>query len=183
MSKLFKRIICICIAVFMTTAIIAPTAVSAAKNTKTESAFYYQRDPQWGYGRAGYSACYISSFAMILTNMGHKNATPADVYQVNGHSTYMMQSRITNAYDASWKRTSVSGKSNSYKINLTKKLLKENPQGVIVRNSSHTMIATDVTTNGNIVFNDPAYPNGDQIEISKTQHRGWGAISYIEVVD
>lgn len=179
MSKLMKRVLSALITVVMMVSVALPQAVYASENA---SVFYYQRDAKWGYGRAGYSACYLSSFAMILTNMGHENATPADLYKVNNYSSYMIQSRITNKYDVSWNRISVYGKSKSSKIAMVKELLEENPQGVIVRNSGHTMIATRITKKGNIVFNDPAYPNGDELFMSETQLGSWGVISYIETI-
>lgn len=182
MSKFMKRMLSALIAVVMLTAMMMPQAVSASSTESKTSVFYYQRDAKWGYGRAGYSACYLSSFAMILTNMGHENATPADVYRVNNYSSYMVQSRITNKYDVDWTRISVYGKSKDYKIELVKELLEENPQGVIVRNSGHTMIATRVTKKGNIIFNDPAYPDGYTLFMSQTQLNNWGAISYIETI-
>lgn len=182
MSKFFKRLVSAFLAVLMITVIAVPTGAFAATTESAESVFYYQRDSKWGYGRAGYSACYLSSFAMILTNMGKENADPADIYRVNNYSSYMVQSRITSKYDVSWKRTSVYGKSSSYKMELVEELLEKYPQGVIVRNSGHTMIATRVTSKGIIIFNDPAYPNGDNLTMSKTQLGSWSAISYIEII-
>ena len=179
MSRFMKRIVSALIAVIMMASIALPQAAFASAE---RSVFYYQRDAKWGYGRAGYSACYLSSFAMILTNMGIEDATPADVYRVNNYSSYMIQSRITNKYDVSWNRMSVYGKSSSYKMDLVKELLEENPQGVIVRNSGHTMIATRLTKKGNIVFNDPAYPDGYELFMSQTQLGSWGVISYIETI-
>ncbi len=182
MSKVWKRLISALLAVLMITALMAPTSVFAAEKENNRSVFYWQRDAKWGYGRAGYSACYLSSWAMILTNMGHEEATPTDVYQVNNRSSYMIQSRITSHYDVSWKRISVYGKSSDYKIEMVKELLEENPQGVIVRNSGHTMIATRVTAKGNIIFNDPAYQDGFCLYMSDTQLGSWGNISYIETI-
>ncbi len=184
MRKVLKRMISVFLAVLMLTAIAVPTQVSAAESNKStqKSVFYWQRDSKWGYGRAGYSACYLSSFAMILTNMGHENATPADVYKANNSSTYMVQSRITKKYDVSWKRISVYGKSSSDKIALVKELLEECPQGVIVRNSGHTMIATRVTAKGTVIFNDPAYSDGYSLYMSDTQLGSWRNISYIETI-
>ena len=179
MSKLFKRILSAIIAVMMLTAVVVPQNAYAATNN---SVFYYQRDSKWGYGRAGYSACYLSSFAMIITNMGHENATPADLYRVNGYSTYTIQSRITSKYGVSWVRNSVYGRSKASKIAMVEELLEKYPQGVIVRNSGHTMIATHVNDNGTIIFNDPAYSNGAQLTMSQTQLGSWSAISYIEVI-
>lgn len=188
MNSFLKKLLAAWIAVMISiltvpTCVFARTAPTTEEQTQTVAdTFYYQRDAKWGYGRAGYSACYLSSFAMILTNMGKENATPADLYKTNNRSTYMIQSRITGKYSVNWERISVSGKSKDSKINLVKQLLSENPQGVIVRNSGHTMIATHVSSNGNIIFNDPAYPNGYSLSMSNTQLGSWNSISYIEIL-
>ena len=63
MSKFMKRLLSALIAVVMLTAMMMPQAVSASSTESKTSVFYYQRDAKWGYGRAGYSACYLSSFA------------------------------------------------------------------------------------------------------------------------
>ncbi len=184
MSKRCKRLISAFLAVLMIAMVMAPTGVYAAETEKenNRSVFYWQRDAKWGYGRAGYSACYLSSFAMIITNLGHEDATPADMYKANNHSSYMIQSRITSKYDVSWKRISVYGKSTDYKIEMVKELLEECPQGVIVRNSGHTMIAIGVTDDGTIVFNDPAYSDGHHLLMGDTQLGRWSNISYIETI-
>lgn len=183
MSQSIKRISTIFLALIMAVMIVFPAAQHADAATASSTAtFYYQRDSKWGYGRAGYSACYLTSFAMILTNMGNEGATPAKIYALNHYSSYIIQSRITSYYNVSWKRNSVYGKSTSSKISMVKDLLEKNPQGVIVRNSGHTMVAVGVTAKGNIIFHDPAYPDGDFLGMSQTQLGSWSAISYIETI-
>jgi hypothetical protein len=183
MSRSFKRVLTVTLALMMAIIMILPASqLASASSSSTSSVFYYQRDSKWGYGRAGYSACYLTAFAMIITNMGQSNATPADIYRVNNYSSYIIQSRITSKYNVSWNRTSVYGKSQSSKIKMVKELLEKYPQGVIVRNSGHTMIATRVNSKGTIIFNDPAYPNGDNLTMSQTQLGSWSVISYIETI-
>ncbi len=182
MSQSMKRISTIFLALIMAVMVVFPSAQRADAATESNPTFYYQRDSKWGYGRAGYSACYLTSFAMILTNMGYESATPAKIYAINRYSSYIIQSRITNYYGVSWKRSSVYGKSTNSKISMVKDLLEEYPQGVIVRNSGHTMVAVGVTSKGNVIFHDPAYPDGDFLGMSQTQLGSWSAISYIETI-
>lgn len=76
--------------------------------------------------------CYITSYAMILRNMG-KDVNPVDVYIANGCSNYVVHSKIASAYNVSTSETgNINSKSVKEKQTFIKELLEKYPQGVIV---------------------------------------------------
>ena len=58
---------------------------------------HYYSQKGWSYnGKTLTSLCYITSYAMILKNMG-KDVNPVDVYVANGYSNYVVHSKIASA--------------------------------------------------------------------------------------
>jgi uncharacterized protein YjdB len=105
---------------------------------------YWQHDPQWNLPRGG---CGIASYAILISNKCGNSITPKMVYEANGKSVYMppwsdknQTNPILKGLGISYKhiRESLSGKNNSYKIEQLKKLLKDNPKGVMAGFAGNT---------------------------------------------
>lgn len=164
----------------------------AAVKQETAHAFYSQYDPtyvelysaapyNWTAGRNGY--CYVTSYAMLLTNLTGTAVTPKDVadinYQAGGNPTMCYHGSIVGkygkrlvsaldtgsiyykSYDSSRGLTYIDNSSSENVIAALKEALDRNPEGVMVRDTSmpHTMVAVGYEGD-TVYFNDPALSEG-----------------------
>ena len=125
----------------------------------TDSHWYSQQG--WKYnGKTLTSLCYITSYAMILKNMGF-DVDPVDVYVANGKSNYCNHTTISKYYgvDSTSETGSLSSKTTAQKKEFIKGLIEKYPQGVIVGGNygsgTHYMVAKKVEDD-EIYFDDPA---------------------------
>lgn len=161
-------------------------------NEEIKNIFYSQYDPEytekyseapynWTEGRNGY--CYVTSYAMLLSNITKTIITPKDIADINllenENPSICYHYQIVSAYDKKLVPALAEGsvyfkeydktRGLTYIDNQTpesviaaiKEALDRNPDGVMVRDTSmpHTMVATGYDGN-TIYFNDPALTKG-----------------------
>lgn len=145
---------------------------------------HYYSQKGWTYnGKTLTSMCYITSYAMILRNMG-KDVNPVDVYIANGCSNYVVHSKIASAYNVNTSETSsINSKSVKEKQEFIKELLKKYPQGIIVGGSygsgTHYIVAKKVVDD-EILFDDPAI--GCCVPISKVYKHTWETLDMYRII-
>lgn len=161
---------------------------SVKKNT-----FYSQYDPEyielygeapynWTAGRNGY--CYVTSYAMLLSDVTGEVITPKDVADINyaacGNPSMCYHGSIVGkynkklvpalaedslyykSYDSTRGLTYIDNSNSENVIGAIKEALDRNPHGVLVRDTSmpHTMVAVGYEGD-TIFFNDPALSEGN----------------------
>ncbi len=159
----------------------------------TKNVFYSQYDPEyinlynqapynWTAGRNGY--CYVTSYAMLLSNICEEEITPkavADINYVAGGNPSMCYhgsivgsygrrlvsaldegSQYFKSYDAGRGLTYIDNSTSENVVAALKEALDQNPKGVMVRDLSmpHTMVAIGYEGD-TIYFNDPALLEGN----------------------
>jgi hypothetical protein len=126
------------------------------------------------------SGCLLTSYSMLIINAGRyigteKNYDPVDVYLANNYkNTYIGDTTkpenrkvlayhyvIASGFNYSWNSISLSGKTDSQKLDKLKEVLSKNPWGVVIGGSygnggTHYIVAR-LDHNGNVVFDDPAF--------------------------
>ena len=157
------------------------------QNVTVDSHWYTQKN--WTYNEKKLtSMCYITSYAMVLSNMGIE-ANPIDVYVANGCSNYVVHSKIAKAYGVDTSETgTIIGTTEKEKADFVKNLIEKYPQGVIVGGSygsgTHYIVAKKVE-NGEIYFDDPAFATEEEgccIPISKIYKHTWNTLTKYRVV-
>ena len=151
------------------------------------------------------SACFLTSYAMIITNAGRIKGTskeygPVDTYLAN-HYNYKTTDRskwiidayhydLAAAFNYKWSRVngdSFKALSNNEKEDMVKEKLKDNPWGVIIGGSysggTHFIVAR-FDNNGKLVFDDPAKSKGPNIGSISDVHgiNSWSKITSINMI-
>lgn len=145
---------------------------------------HYYSQKGWTYnGKTLTSMCYITSYAMILRNMG-KDVDPVDVYVANGCSNYVVHSKIASAYNVNVSETGdISGKSVKEKQEFVKNLLEKYPQGIIVGGSygsgTHYIVVKKVVDD-EILFDDPAI--GCCVSVTDVYKHTWQTLDMYRVI-
>ena len=157
-----------------------------------KNVFYSQYDPEytekyceapynWTENRNGY--CYVTSYAMLLSNVTKTIITPKDIADINllegENASICYHYQIVSAYDKKlvpaldenslyFKEydntrglTYIDNQTPESVIAAIKEALDRNPEGVMVRDTSmpHTMVATGYEGD-TIYFNDPSLSKG-----------------------
>ncbi|HVA97197.1 MAG TPA: hypothetical protein VND99_06080 [Candidatus Acidoferrales bacterium] len=138
--------------------------------------YYNQRDTQWGAlainGQSGYSmagyGCLITSIAMVLSHMGHKDILPGDIAMSGGNNFAVDTAMLA-------KSISVKGVSLSRVGVSLDDALSSGPVivGIYAYGGTHFVVIKS-GSNGNYVMDDPYIPNGH--DISFTDHYTLGSI-------
>lgn len=105
--------------------------------------------------------CYTCCFAMILSTLGKANATPYDIWQLNGNTSYISSySAIENAYNVSIISQDLKGNGTD-KYNAIYRLCQANPQGVFVRGTTNTglnhAVVAYIDSAGTLRVHNPGY--------------------------
>lgn len=158
------------------------TEVANAEDWYSQKGIVYE-------GKTISSMCYISCYAMILSNLSF-DATPVDVYVANGKSNYVDHSKLANYYNITSSSGNLSGLSAAKKKETIISLLKEHPEGVIVKGvydggSTHFIVARK-TVDGQVYFDDPAFEkeeDGCCILLEKAWKVTWSNMTEYRVID
>lgn len=167
-----------------TTTIYQPNHTITTVYAEEETDDHYYSQKGWNYnGKTLTSMCYITSYAMILRNMG-KDVDPVDVYIANGCSNYVVHSKIASAYNVNVSETGdISGKTVKEKQEFVKNLLEKYPQGIIVGGSygsgTHYIVAKKVVED-EILFDDPAI--GCCVPVSNIYKHTWQTLDMYRVI-
>lgn len=111
------------------------------------------------------SGCYTCCIAMIISSLGRDNATPMDIYRINGNTVSITSyTKIATEYDAKYVTGSLSGTSDQ-KYQQIRALCEKYPQGVFLRGTrndgaNHAVVAY-LDANGTLRIHnsgtDPGY--------------------------
>lgn len=160
------------------------------KNPNFTPVYYNQSKEEIGYSQG----CLLTSYAMVITNAGRytgnkKEYNPIDLYLANNPTVTAANQRriiayhlvIADAFNYTWTSYSLSGKSDSSKINKVTSLLTNNPWGVIIGGSygnGNTHYVAVRLVNGKLVFDDPVKSRGGNLQ---TISRVWGIDSWSKI--
>ncbi len=151
--------------------------------------FYYQKQKHYQkyvdksievpWGNTS-SLCYVTSIAMVLSNMGCSNADIYAIYKANGSKAYISSwPNLLEKYGATQRKTSLAGLSDASKKEQIITALNANPAGILVQLPTHMVVARKVV-NGEVYFDDPAV--GCCVTMNKVWAGGWDSVNAFRVI-
>lgn len=110
------------------------------------------------------AGCYTCTAAMMLSTLGKNNATPSDIWRLNGNSVYLTSdSVLASTYNVSISTGTLSGTSND-RYTKIKQLCEQYPQGIFLQGTvqkgnnkgvDHAVVA--YMENGTLKINNPGW--------------------------